>query len=120
MDPVALAVAPRVQSRYRDQLPQESRILSFYRRAPRECTPGGPHRWMVELPNFFRVPFGPGRALVGDAGHHKDPLVARGISDAFRDAEFLAEAAHRALAGEAEMAMALQEYHRCGSGCKRS
>jgi flavin-dependent dehydrogenase len=38
-------------------------------------------RGMVELPNFFRRPCGPGWALVGDAGHHKDPLVARGISD---------------------------------------
>jgi 2-polyprenyl-6-methoxyphenol hydroxylase-like FAD-dependent oxidoreductase len=47
---------------------------------------------MAELPNFFRVPFGPGWALVGDAGHHKDPLVARGISDAWRDSHLLARA----------------------------
>ena len=70
----------------------------------------GPILGMVDLPNFFRVPFGQGWALVGDAGHHKDPLVARGISDAFRDAELLANAAHRALAGEADMAASLQQY----------
>jgi 2-polyprenyl-6-methoxyphenol hydroxylase-like FAD-dependent oxidoreductase len=46
----------------------------------------------ADLPNFFRRPFGPGWALVGDAGHHKDPMQARGIRDAFRDAELLVEA----------------------------
>lgn len=39
------------------------------------------------VPNFFRTPFGPGWALVGDAGYNKDPITAQGISDAFRDAE---------------------------------
>ena len=53
---------------------------------------------MVELPNFFRVPFGPGWALVGDAGHHKDPAGARGISDALRDAELCALAVLRGFA----------------------
>ncbi len=38
-------------------------------------------------PNFFRKPYGPGWALVGDAGYNKDPITAQGISDAFRDAE---------------------------------
>ncbi|MGH8900782.1 MAG: NAD(P)/FAD-dependent oxidoreductase [Egibacteraceae bacterium] len=45
-----------------------------------------------DLPNFFRKPYGPGWALVGDAGYHKDPITAQGISDAFRDAELLADA----------------------------
>jgi flavin-dependent dehydrogenase len=39
------------------------------------------------VPNFFRRPYGPGWALVGDAGYTKDPITAQGISDAFRDAE---------------------------------
>jgi flavin-dependent dehydrogenase len=47
---------------------------------------------VVEVPNYFRQPFGKGWALVGDAGHHKDPMMARGISDAFRDAELLSAA----------------------------
>jgi hypothetical protein len=38
----------------------------------------------------FRKPFGPGWALVGDAGYLKDSITAQGISDAFRDAELLA------------------------------
>jgi flavin-dependent dehydrogenase len=44
------------------------------------------------LPNFYRRPYGPGWALVGDAGYHKDPILAVGISDAFRDAQLLADA----------------------------
>jgi flavin-dependent dehydrogenase len=39
--------------------------------------------------NFFRQAHGPGWALVGDAAHHKDSLTARGISDAFLQAETL-------------------------------
>jgi 2-polyprenyl-6-methoxyphenol hydroxylase-like FAD-dependent oxidoreductase len=41
------------------------------------------------VPNYFRQPFGPGWALVGDAGYIKDPITAQGISDAFIDADGL-------------------------------
>jgi flavin-dependent dehydrogenase len=41
---------------------------------------------------FFRKPFGDGWALVGDAGYYKDPVTGHGITDAFRDAELLANA----------------------------
>jgi flavin-dependent dehydrogenase len=37
--------------------------------------------------NYFRKPFGPGWALVGDAGYNKDPITAQGITDAFHDAD---------------------------------
>lgn len=40
----------------------------------------------------LRRPWGPGWALVGDAGYFKDPLTAHGITDALRDAELLSEA----------------------------
>lgn len=46
----------------------------------------------ADVPNYFRVPYGPGWALVGDAGYHKDPITAQGISDAFHGAALLAEA----------------------------
>ena len=36
-------------------------------------------------------PHGPGWALVGDAGVHKDPFMALGVCDALRDAELLAD-----------------------------
>ena len=41
---------------------------------------------------FIRRAWGPGWALVGDASHFKDPISAHGITDSFRDAEFLARA----------------------------
>jgi len=44
------------------------------------------------VPGHLRQSWGPGWALVGDAGYFKDPLTAHGISDALRDAELLARA----------------------------
>lgn len=44
------------------------------------------------MPGFLRHAWGPGWALVGDAGYFKDPLTAHGITDALRDAELLARA----------------------------
>jgi flavin-dependent dehydrogenase len=43
-------------------------------------------------PGFLRRAWGPGWALVGDAGYFKDPLTSHGITDALRDAELLARA----------------------------
>ncbi len=63
-----------------------------------------------DMPNLFRKPFGPGWALVGDAGLHKDPYLALGIADALRDADYLAAAAHRGFAGAQPMDVALQSY----------
>ena len=51
------------------------------------------------VPNYFRKPFGPGWALVGDAGYNKDFITAQGISDAFRDAELCATALDEAFSG---------------------
>jgi 2-polyprenyl-6-methoxyphenol hydroxylase-like FAD-dependent oxidoreductase len=45
---------------------------------------------IVKFECFFREAAGPGWALVGDAGHFKDPAPGQGISDAFRQAEALA------------------------------
>lgn len=41
--------------------------------------------------NFFRRATGPGWALIGDAGHHKDSITARGITDAFLQADLLVD-----------------------------
>jgi 2-polyprenyl-6-methoxyphenol hydroxylase-like FAD-dependent oxidoreductase len=62
------------------------------------------------VPNFFRKPFGPGWALVGDAGYTKDPITAQGITDAFRDAELLAAALDDSLSGRCLFELALAEY----------
>ena len=52
-------------------------------------------RTAPDLPAWFRQPYGPGWALVGDAGLLMDPITGQGISDAFRDAELLAAAIDR-------------------------
>jgi len=66
----------------------------------------------ADLPNFLRRPFGPGWALVGDAGCHKDPMMAQGICDAFRDADFLSTAIHEGLAEQCPLDDALKRYER--------
>lgn len=61
--------------------------------------------------NFFRQATGPGWALVGDAGHHKDSITARGISDAFLQAETLVRRVGDLLGGDPlRLDRALRDY----------
>lgn len=69
-------------------------------------------RGTTQLDNYFRRPYGDGWALVGDAGYHKDPILALGIADAFRDAELLADAVDAGLSGRRPLASALAAYER--------
>jgi len=62
------------------------------------------------VPNYFRVPYGPGWALVGDAGYSRDFITAQGITDAFLDAEALAEALDAALSEQVVLQDALAGY----------
>jgi flavin-dependent dehydrogenase len=71
-----------------------------------------PFRGAIDLPNFLRKPYGPGWALVGDAGSHKDPYLALGVCDAFRDAELLVDALDEGLAGRESLDTALASYER--------
>ena len=64
-------------------------------------------RLTPDLPNFFRVPHGPGWALVGDAGLVMDPITARGIGDALLQAELLSEAVTEGLGGKRPLDEAL-------------
>ncbi len=64
------------------------------------------------VPNFFRKPFGPGWALVGDAGYTKDPITAQGISDAFRDAELCSTALDETFTGARSFSDAMSDYQR--------
>ena len=59
-------------------------------------------RSAVRFPNHVRAATGPGWALVGDAGYHRDPLTGHGMTDAFRDAELLARRLGEALRGGSE------------------
>jgi flavin-dependent dehydrogenase len=62
------------------------------------------------VPNFFRRPFGPGWALVGDAGYTRDPITAQGITDAFRDAELCSAALDESLDGRRPFEVAMAGY----------
>ena len=53
----------------------------------------------MAVPNFFRKPYGPGWALVGDAGYNKDFITAQGFSDAFHQAERCADALDESFSG---------------------
>jgi 2-polyprenyl-6-methoxyphenol hydroxylase-like FAD-dependent oxidoreductase len=64
------------------------------------------------VPNFFRKPYGPGWALVGDAGYNKDPITAQGITDAFRDAELCATALDQTFTGARAFEDAMADYQR--------
>ncbi len=66
----------------------------------------------VNLANFYRRPYGQGWALVGDAGYHKDPYLALGICDAFRDVDYLVEAVDSGLSGQSDLQQALAVYER--------
>jgi flavin-dependent dehydrogenase len=76
----------------------------------REGRRTSPVAGMLRAPNHIRQAHGPGWALVGDAGYHRDPVTGHGLSDAYRDAELLATALHRALRGETDPDFALADY----------
>lgn len=104
----------------RDLPAVRSDIEGHYMRALAECAPdlfeqlqscrreskfvGG------AIPGYLRKPYGPGWALVGDAGYQKDPCTASGITDALRSAEMLAEAVDAGLSGRQPLEQALAGY----------
>jgi flavin-dependent dehydrogenase len=75
-----------------------------------QARPSSPVQGMLRQPNQLRQAFGPGWALVGDAGYYRDAITAYGISDAFHHAELLAVALDQALGADAEEAAALARY----------
>jgi flavin-dependent dehydrogenase len=69
-------------------------------------------RTTPDQPNTFRVPHGPGWALVGDAGVVMDSISAQGITNALRDARLLADAVLAGLSGRRPLHTALADHHR--------
>jgi 2-polyprenyl-6-methoxyphenol hydroxylase-like FAD-dependent oxidoreductase len=67
------------------------------------------HGW-AGVAGFMRRSWGPGWALVGDAGHFKDPITTHGMTDALRDAELLSDAILESLAGVVPEAVGLARY----------
>ena len=86
-----------------DSAPQLAERLAAARRT-------SPVQGVLRQPNQVRQAFGPGWALAGDAGYHRDAITAHGISDAFRDAELLAGALDQALSAGVEGITALALY----------
>lgn len=72
----------------------------------------GPLRVMARWEGYFRQATGPGWALVGDAGHFKDPTPGQGIADALRQGERLAGAIVDGLGGRSDLTEALAGYGR--------
>jgi 2-polyprenyl-6-methoxyphenol hydroxylase-like FAD-dependent oxidoreductase len=64
------------------------------------------------IPGYMRVPYGPGWALVGDAGLIMDPFSGQGIDQASTHAAQLAEALHAFLGGESSWEDAMAGFHR--------
>ena len=64
----------------------------------------------ASVAGYFRKPFGPGWALVGDAAYNKDFITAMGITDAFRDAELCASALDQAFSGVQTFEAAMRHY----------
>ena len=64
------------------------------------------------VPNYFRKPYGPGWALVGDAGYNRDFITGQGIMDAFHDAELCTAAIDQALSGGEAFSAAMDRYRR--------
>lgn len=60
--------------------------------------------------NYYRRSSGPGWALVGDAGYHKDPFTGWGISDAFKYTDILADKLHAGLSGAQPIDDAVADY----------
>ena len=67
-------------------------------------------RTFLGQPGFLRRAWGPGWALVGDAGYWKDPLSAHGLTDALRDAELLARAVQGSASGDETESEAFARY----------
>jgi flavin-dependent dehydrogenase len=101
--------APSLAGAFDEMLGEAAPDLSARLRGARHTSPV---RGASRLPNQVRQAFGPGWALVGDAGYHRDAITGHGLSDAFRDAELLAVALDGALRGELYETAALAGYQR--------
>jgi flavin-dependent dehydrogenase len=102
------AIRPEIEHHHQGTIEQYAPELAEHMRAGRRESrfTGG------VIPYHVRKPYGPGWALVGDAGYQKDPCTASGISDALRSAEWLAEAIDAGFSGRQPLEQALAAYER--------
>jgi 2-polyprenyl-6-methoxyphenol hydroxylase-like FAD-dependent oxidoreductase len=66
----------------------------------------------MAVPNYLRKPYGPGWALVGDAGYNKDFITSQGIMDAFHDAELCVDALDQSFSLARPFEDCMDEYQR--------
>lgn len=74
------------------------------------AVPAGRFHGWAGLPGYLRQCWGPGWALVGDAGYFKDPITSHGITDALRDAELLVDALVDSMSGLLPATKSLRRY----------
>lgn len=65
-----------------------------------EAELASPVSGIVGIEGYYRQAHGPGWALVGDAVHQKDPIAGRGVNEALRGAEWLADALDGGISAE--------------------
>lgn len=97
-----------IDSSMRAALGTRPSLLERFERAERNGKIMGlaPHK------SFYRKPYGPGWALVGDSGYYRDPLLGQGINDALRDAEALATALDAVFSKGADWEQEMAAYQR--------
>ncbi|MCZ7567113.1 MAG: FAD-dependent monooxygenase [Ardenticatenaceae bacterium] len=76
----------------------------------RNATRATPILGRAPTDTYYRKPYGPGWALVGDAAYYTDPNGGRGFYDALRGAELLAHAIEQIARGR-PWAEAMRVYH---------
>lgn len=94
-----------IEGNYMKALEQVPHIAEQVKHGERERFIG-----TADMPNYFRKPFGPGWALTGDAGYHRDFITGLGINDAFLQAELLSDALHTAWSGQSTEEEALAAF----------
>jgi flavin-dependent dehydrogenase len=94
-----------VEGNYLKIFDQSPEFAERIRGATREARFAG-----TSVENYFRKPYGPGWALVGDAGYNKDFITAQGITDAFRDAELCVAALDESFSGARSFDAAMEDY----------
>lgn len=76
----------------------------------RAVRPVAPVRGWPGTPGLRRRAYGPGWALVGDAGYYTDPIGSHGMTQALRDAELLADAIIAGQDGSESLDLSLARY----------
>jgi 2-polyprenyl-6-methoxyphenol hydroxylase-like FAD-dependent oxidoreductase len=98
----------RPEQRIADEFSSLPELSERFRRAERVAQVKG----TGTIPGYQRLPYGPGWALVGDAGQIMDPWSGQGMDHASTHATYLADALGTWLSGKKSWDEAMQDYNR--------